>query len=161
MGGAIWMGNRTASTEFNIIADPEAAQIVFSCGIPIILAPLDVTYQSYITADDVAIIRKDLDPTHKNLADMLDFYITGYCQRTSLPGAPLHDSVAVAALAYPELFGSKEAYVEIDCTESYTRGTTLVDGLNILKRKPNARILTTVDREAFIRLTRNSYTGFR
>ena len=29
MGGAIWGGNRTAVTEFNIAADPEAARVVF------------------------------------------------------------------------------------------------------------------------------------
>jgi inosine-uridine nucleoside N-ribohydrolase len=43
MGGGSF-GNRSAMGEFNIWADPEAAQIVFSSGAPIIMAGLDVTH---------------------------------------------------------------------------------------------------------------------
>ena len=43
MGGAITGGNITSTAEFNIWEDPEAAQIVFSSGIPIIMCGLDVT----------------------------------------------------------------------------------------------------------------------
>ena len=46
MGGAITEGNTTASAEFNIWQDPEAARIVFDCGRPITLMTLDTTHQA-------------------------------------------------------------------------------------------------------------------
>src|SRR5262249_28133699 len=49
MGGAFTGGNRTAAAEFNVLADPHAAQIVMASGIPIVMAPLDVTHQALAT----------------------------------------------------------------------------------------------------------------
>ena len=53
MGGAITEGNTTASAEFNIWQDPEAARIVFDCGRPITLMTLDTTHQALFTTADV------------------------------------------------------------------------------------------------------------
>ena len=44
MGGAIGRGNWSPSAEFNILVDPEAAAIVFSGGIKVIMIPLEVTH---------------------------------------------------------------------------------------------------------------------
>ena len=48
MGGAVTEGNTTASAEFNIWQDPEAARIVFDAGRPIVMMPLDVTHQALV-----------------------------------------------------------------------------------------------------------------
>src|SRR6478609_3911431 len=53
MGGAVTEGNTTASAEFNIWQDPEAARIVFDAGRPIVMMPLDVTHQALFTDADV------------------------------------------------------------------------------------------------------------
>ena len=42
MGGSLGVGNTTASAEFNIWQDPEAAAIVFESGMPILMSGLDV-----------------------------------------------------------------------------------------------------------------------
>ena len=122
---------------------------------------LDVTYQSFITKKDIQALRESIHPDHRSLIEMLYVYIDGYQQRTFLEGSPLHDSVAVAALVHPEIFTTREAYVEVDYSESYTRGTTLVDGLNNLKLNSNATILETIDREAFLRMTLRSFERFK
>ena len=48
MGGSIGEGNATVSAEFNIYADPEAADIVFRSGVPITMLGLDVTHQALL-----------------------------------------------------------------------------------------------------------------
>ena len=58
MGGAMREGgNRTPSAEFNILVDPEAADIVFRCGRPITQMGLDVTHQVLSTRERVERIR--------------------------------------------------------------------------------------------------------
>ncbi|MFI4994496.1 MAG: nucleoside hydrolase, partial [Hyphomicrobiales bacterium] len=46
MGGAYFeVGNITPAAEFNIFVDPEAADVVLRSGIPIVMAPLDLTHR--------------------------------------------------------------------------------------------------------------------
>lgn len=42
LGGALWHGDATPGAEKNIYADPESADYVFKCGIPIIWYPKDI-----------------------------------------------------------------------------------------------------------------------
>ena len=50
MGGAMReAGNTTPSAEFNILEDPDAAQIVMHCGRPLTIVPLDVTHQALVS----------------------------------------------------------------------------------------------------------------
>src|SRR5690606_36200061 len=55
MGGAYFeVGNITPAAEFNIHVDPEAADIVLRSGIPIVMAPLDVTHMILTTYERLA-----------------------------------------------------------------------------------------------------------
>ena len=52
MGGVFEIyGNVTTQAEFNIYADPQAAQVVFNFGVPVTMTPLDVTHQVVLTRD--------------------------------------------------------------------------------------------------------------
>src|ERR1044071_1378233 len=57
MGGAHDHGNITASAEFNIWLDPEAARIVVNCGARIRMVPLDATHRALVSTDDAARLR--------------------------------------------------------------------------------------------------------
>jgi inosine-uridine nucleoside N-ribohydrolase len=48
MGGAMGLGNWQPAAEFNIYVDPQAAEIVFQSGIPVVMAGLDVTHKAQI-----------------------------------------------------------------------------------------------------------------
>lgn len=54
MGGSAVKGNTTPAAEFNIYADPHAAQLVFKSGVPIVMCGLDVTMSAYLTPEEVA-----------------------------------------------------------------------------------------------------------
>ncbi len=54
MGGAYGTGNFTPSAEFNIFADPEAARVVFTSGVPLVMMGLDLTNQTVCTPDVIA-----------------------------------------------------------------------------------------------------------
>ena len=61
MGGGFFEGgNITPAAEFNIYVDPEAADIVFRSGVPIVMMPLDVTHQLLTRKDRVKRMSFDL-----------------------------------------------------------------------------------------------------
>src|SRR5215210_5868422 len=72
MGGAIGAGNQTASAEFNIWIDPEAAHRVFTSGLAITMVGLDVTNRAVLTSADAEALR-DKGPRGAAVAEMLDF----------------------------------------------------------------------------------------
>ena len=102
MGGGIKHGNWSPAAEFNILVDPEAAEIVFSSGIPITMAGLDVTERALVFPEDFERVRAVGNPVAKVVADWLDFFYD-FHRKIGYAGAPVHDAVAVAAVVRPEL----------------------------------------------------------
>ena len=151
MGGGIEFGNWTPAAEFNILVDPEAADVVFRSGVPITMAGLDVTEQALVFPEDFERIRAVGNPVSKVVAEWLDFFY-GFHRSIGYPGAPIHDAVAVAALVRPELLTIKEMYVEIETTGDYCRGATVGDRLNVLNKPANARVIMGIDRQGFVDL---------
>lgn len=75
MGGAMALGNWTPAAEFNIYVDPEAAEIVFQSGIPVVMAGLDVTHKAQIHAADIERFRAIGNPISTIVAELLDFFM--------------------------------------------------------------------------------------
>lgn len=80
MGGGVGFGNRTMAAEFNIWADPEAAEVVFSSGATLIMCGLNLTHQFMIREADVARIRGLGNPVATFTADLLAFYARAYAE---------------------------------------------------------------------------------
>ncbi len=151
MGGSMIGGNWTSSAEFNILVDPEAADIVFSSGIPIIMAGLDVTHKALIYEEDVERIRAIGKKVSTMVAELLDFFMK-FHKSMGYHGAPLHDACAVAYLLKPEIFIGQDYYVEIETKGEFTTGSTVVDQFNRYKKKANTKVLLDLDRQAFVDL---------
>lgn len=147
MGGAVHGGNATPCAEFNIYADPDAADIVFSSGIPIVMSGLDVTCKAQIMADEIEKVRNN-GIVSDFFAEMMDFYIIG-SRHFGFEGCPMHDSCAVAYLIKPEIFKAKEALVSIETRGEHTCGMTVAD---FRSKNTNAKVLMDVDRQAFAEL---------
>jgi pyrimidine-specific ribonucleoside hydrolase len=151
MGGGIRYGNWTPAAEFNILVDPEAADVVFTSGLPITMAGLDVTERALVFPEDFARIRAVGNPVAEVVADWLDFFYD-FHRSIGYAGAPVHDAVAVAALIKPEIMTMQNMYVAIETTGDYCRGMTVGDPLGIWQKPANARVILDIDREAFVDL---------
>lgn len=151
MGGGVTHGNWVPAAEFNILLDPEAADVVYRAGIPITMAGLDVTEQAMLFPEDFARIRSVGGPVAAVVADWLEFFYQ-FHRSMGYPGAPIHDAVAVAWLTHPELFSGRDMHVAVETAGRYCRGATLGDDRGIFGQKNNAHVLLDVDREGFARL---------
>jgi pyrimidine-specific ribonucleoside hydrolase len=154
MGGGIFRGNMTPLAEFNIFADPEAAAIVFSSGIPITMCGLDVTHKALVFQKDIDALRKIGNKSAKAAADLMDFFSIFYRNhRSELDGgAALHDPCAIAWLINPAIFKTKLCYVAVETKGELTRGTTVVDFYNVLEMEPNAEVAYDIQRNEYIAL---------
>lgn len=151
MGGGIYFGNWTPAAEFNILVDPEAADLVFKSGIPIIMAGLDVTEKALVFPEDFERIRALNNPVAKIVAAWLDFFY-GFHRSKGYSGAPVHDAVAVAALIKPDILTFRDLYVQIETTGDFCRGLTLADHFGVCRKPTNAKVILGINREAFIDL---------
>jgi pyrimidine-specific ribonucleoside hydrolase len=151
MGGGIDAGNWSAAAEFNIFVDPEAADIVFTSGLPITMCPLDVSHKALMLPGDVEALRKQGGRVSVMVADLVDFFYR-YHFTQGFAGAPLHDPCAVAALTAPELFKTTDYHISIETRGKHTTGMTFADRRCWTDAKPNATVCLDIDRPAFIRL---------
>ena len=151
MGGGVQYGNWSPAAEFNILVDPEAADVVFRSGIPITMAGLDVTEKALIFPEDFERIRALGNPVALVVAQWLEFFYE-FHREIGYEGAPVHDAVAVAALVRPELMESRDLYVQIETKGDFCRGATVADFNNRLGKAPNAKVLMGIDRQGFVDL---------
>ncbi|WP_139538165.1 pyrimidine-specific ribonucleoside hydrolase RihA [Klebsiella spallanzanii] len=153
MGGAMVLGNWQPAVEFNIYVDPEAAEIVFQSGIPVVMAGLDVTHKAQIHVEDIERFRRIGNPISAIVAELLDFFLEYHKdEKWGFVGAPLHDPCTVAWLLKPEIFTTVERWVGVETQGKYTQGMTVVDFYNLTGKKPNATVMLDVDRQAFVDL---------
>lgn len=137
MGGSASFGNRTAVAEFNILHDPEAADIVFRSGLPIRMAGLNLTHQLPATDADRVAIREIGTPVAGFFAELLDFSAARYAEvYFGRRERPLHDPCAVLAVTHPHLFDFRPRHVAVELRGTLTRGMTVVDGRDLARPEP-------------------------
>lgn len=153
MGGAMReAGNTTPSAEFNILEDPDAAQIVMQCGRPLTIAPLDVTHQALVSKQRIEQIRALDTPVGAAVVGMMEFFNRFDSEKYGSDGAPLHDPCTIAYLLKPELFEGKMCNVEIETGSPLTRGHTAVDFWGVTNKVRNANWLYKLDADGFFAL---------
>ena len=153
MGGAMREGgNTTPSAEFNIYVDPHAADIVFRCGRPITVMPLDVTHQVITSKQRTQEIGQLGNKVGKIVQSMLEFYNRFDKEKYGTDGGPLHDPCTIAYLLQPEIFTGKKVNLTVEIQSELTLGSTSVDFWNITNRPKNVNWIYKVDSDAFFKL---------
>jgi len=153
MGGAYFeVGNITPAAEFNIYVDPEAAEIVFKSGVPLVVMPLDVTHKVLTTRTRVEAFRALGSQVGRVAAEWADFFERFDMAKYGMDGAPLHDPCVIAYLLQPDLFSGRHINVEIETQSELTLGMTVADWWGVTDRPANALFMGSVNADGFFTL---------
>ena len=161
MGGGMRQGNWTPAAEFNIWVDPEAARIVFRSGLPITMSGLDVTHKALFGLPEIARLDAIGTRVGRVFADLMRFFIKFHLERYGTADTPIHDAVAVAAVATPHLVGTRRYHVDVETVGDITRGRTVVDDRGVPGQPPNVNVSLDIDRAAFADLLIGAVAAYR
>lgn len=161
MGGAMGLGNWTPSVEFNIYVDPEAAKIVMNAGIPLVMAPLNVTHQAQILKPEIEAVAQIDNPVAHAFYGLLNFFERYHeAPKWGFKGAPLHDPCTITWLIHPEWFTSERMNVDVETAGELTRGETVCDYYELTGKPKNTEVLLGIQREKFIQFIMDSLRNF-
>jgi purine nucleosidase len=127
MGGAIDGGNWSAVAEFNIIIDPEAADIVFRAGWPLVMVGLDATHEAIATPDVEARIRAIGTAPALFAVDLLGFFRQAYRDAQGFEHPPVHDPCAVAYVIDASIVPTERMPIAVELRGELTLGMTVAD----------------------------------
>lgn len=146
MGGAVREpGNIGPRSEFNLAADPEAADIVLRAGLELTLIPLDVTRKVRATRADTADLKLAGTPAAVACADLIEAYFQSEGGRES---RPLHDPCVMLEMLDRSLFGFETLKLSVDTGDGPDAGALVIGE----EQGAQLRVATAVDGEAALRL---------
>ncbi len=151
-GGAVSCGGDvTAAAEFNMYADPDAAQTVLCSPATKTLVPLDICRQVVLTFEQYDRVKPSEDsPTGQLFAQLLPFAFRAHHQFLGLEGVALNELVALAAISQPRLFEPEAMAVDVETSGELTRGMTVFDRRGIPNWQTNIDVLTEVDAQGIL-----------
>jgi purine nucleosidase len=153
MGGGFFEGgNTTPTAEFNIYVDPQAADLVFRCGVPLTVMSLDVTHRALMLPRHLDRFARMGTPLGNAVHGLLTFYERYDVEKYGMEGGPLHDPCVIAYLLRPELFGGRQINVEVEVQSELTMGMTVADWWGMTDRPRNAHWIRRIDSDAFFDL---------
>lgn len=157
MGGAAAVpGNVTPVAEFNVWADPEAAQAVLEAGLRITLVGLDVSQEVRLLPETIAArFAPRADPVSRLVCDMAPAILEFSARAERAPGITLHDPLAVAVACDPTLVRTERLPIRVETRGEHTAGMTVVDrrpGTARGEGTPTIDVAVSVDADRALRM---------
>jgi len=153
MGGSIGLGNISPAAEYNFYYEAQAAYIVFTSGVPIVMIGLDVTRQTQTSEEWLQTIESMNTPVSQAVVDMLShYYRPNAFLEPGVTGGVLHDPNVIAYLINPDLYKGRHVYVEIDVSPTIMAGRSTVDWYGKLNLEPNVYVMNEVNVQGFFDL---------
>jgi inosine-uridine nucleoside N-ribohydrolase len=152
MGGAFdHPGNITTHAEANIWHDPEAADLVFGAGWPVVLVPLDATHPTAVDGAWLDRLAAGGTEVSRFASDILDFYVKAYTPILGRRGCVIHDALAAMVSVDPGVGDYAVRPVHVELHGERTRGTTLWDARAMpgAPARENVKVLVRGDVGAF------------
>ncbi len=141
MGGSTEKGNITKYAEFNILVDPEAADICFSSGVPLRMLGLNVTRQ-ILVKDEIVKEASKINTRGSDLfVKLMKVFNENQRNFFGLEAGPLHDPATIISIIDPTVFTFEDMLVEIDTSKSEKAGQTKCKKSTIT----NCKVATSVD----------------
>jgi len=145
MGGSIGYGNVSPAAEFNILCDPEAADVVFNSGLDVYMLGLDVTRQALVLPN----VMKRMSKIHNKAGDLfvrlMKVFNENQLKIFGHSGAPLHDPATIISLLNSKVFTFQKMNVVIDTTGGPSYGRTNCDRFDYLHQPHNAYVATDIN----------------
>jgi purine nucleosidase len=127
MGGSVGSGNTTATAEFNIVIDPEAAHIVFTETWPVTMVGLNLTHQALATPEVAKRIAAVDTESARFVGELITFFTRTYRDSQGFDAPPVHDPCAVAYVIDPSITTVRRMPISVELSGALTVGMTVAD----------------------------------
>ncbi|MGD9638845.1 MAG: nucleoside hydrolase [Alphaproteobacteria bacterium] len=138
-------GNSSLYAEYNIFADPHAADIVFKCGIDMVIVPMETGKQAVADRDFINKVEQIDNPCAQAFCKMIE----NFMKRLDVDLAPLYDPCVSGYLLRPDIFegvkGSIETVIDAD-DEKFGLTDIYPDGSS------NCLVANKIDKDQFLAL---------
>ncbi|MBJ9974305.1 nucleoside hydrolase [Pseudomonas sp. S75] len=153
MGGAHFNGgNITPVAEFNLFADPHAAEVVLASGVKLTYLPLDVTHKIITSDARLKQLAAVGNQASGKVVDILNAYIQYDIDKYGMTGGPVHDATVIAYLLKPDLFSGRQIHMSVNSREGPTFGQTVADWYGVLEQPANVMWIENGDAQGFFDL---------